>query len=347
MDRMTNLLIQGGRIAGFDVPVNGQDIVIDATDKIVAPGLIDMHVELREPGCEEDETIETGTKAALCGGFTSIACTANTDPPIDTQASVEYVRQKAARAANCNVYVIACASKNRAGEELSEIGTLVESGAVAFSDAGRPIHNAELLRRALEYCLMFDKPLLNHPETPELTRGGVMHEGTTSMVLGLAGMPEEAEDVATARDVRLAEATKGRLHLLDISSAGSIDILRRSKSRGVAVTAGICPQHFTLTDELLRKFDPNYKLNPPLRSADHVDACIAGLTDGTIDVIASGHAPRASEKKMRDLDTAPIRNGWVGNSLIARHHKTHRTRTLGLDDGVGKADGESGACVRN
>jgi dihydroorotase len=310
MDRLTNVFIQSGRIAAYDVPENGQDIVIDATNKIVAPGLIDTHVELREPGCEEDETIETGTQAALWGGFTSIACNANTDPPIDTQASVEFVRQKAARAGNCNVYVVACVSKNRAGEELSEIGSLVESGAVAFSDADRPIGNAELLRRALEYCLMFDKPILNHPETPELSRGGVMHEGTISMVLGLSGMPEEAEDVATARDVRLAEATKGRLHLLNISSVGSIDILRRAKSRGVEVTAGICPQHFTLTDELLRRFDTNCKLNPPLRSSEHVAACVDGLVDGTIDVIASGHTPRASEKKMLDLDLAPF--GMVG-----------------------------------
>lgn len=306
LDRVTNVLLEDGRVAGFDVEHNGHDEVFDATGKIVAPGLIDMHVELCEPGREEDETIETGTAAALAGGFTSIACTADTDPPIDTQAGVEYVRQKAARANNCNVFVIASVSKAREGKELAELGTLVEAGAVAFSDAARPLENTELLRRALEYCLMFDKPILDHPEVPELSHGGVMHEGITSMVLGLPGLPAEAEDLMTGRDLRLAEATGGRLHLMNISSAGSIDLIRRAKARGVRVTAEICPHHFALTDEALRSFDANCKVNPPLRSQEHVEACIGALADGTIDCIASGHSPRAAEKKMLELDRAPF-----------------------------------------
>ena len=186
MDRITNLLVDDGRIAAYDVPPNGQDDIIDATGKIVSPGLIDMHVHLREPGREEDETIETGTAAALAGGFTSIACMPNTDPPIDTQASVEFIQQQAARADNCNVFVVACVSKNREGKELAEIGQLVQAGAVAFSDDGAPVYDAELMRRAFEYCLMFDKPILNHAEVRELTRGGVMHEGLVSLILGLA-----------------------------------------------------------------------------------------------------------------------------------------------------------------
>lgn len=306
LDRVTNLLVENGRIAAYDVSLNGQDTIIDAAGKIVSPGLVDMHVQLREPGCEEDETIESGTAAALAGGFTSIACIPNTEPPLDTQAGVEFVRQKAARAKNCNVFVIACVSKNREGKELAEMGSLVEAGAVGFSDADSPIHNPELLRRALEYCLMFDRPILDHPESLELSRGGVMHEGRTSLVLGLGGMPAVAEDVMTSRDLQLAESTGGRLHLMNLSSAGSVALVRHAKERGVRISAEVCPQNFTLTDESLRTFDANCKVNPPLRSREHVEACIAGLADGTIDVIASGHAPRASEKKMQELDQAPF-----------------------------------------
>jgi dihydroorotase len=306
VDRVTNLLVEDGKIAALDATPQGDEQIIDATNLIVAPGLIDMHVQLREPGCEEDETIECGTAAALAGGFTSIACIPNTDPPLDTQAGVEFVLHKALRANHCRVYVLACVSKNREGKELAEIGSLVEGGAVGFTDADRPIHNADLLRRALEYCLMFDKPILNHPEVLDLSQGGIMHEGRTSLVLGLAGMPAEAEDVMTGRDLRLAEATGGRLHLMNISSGGSVELIRRAKARGVKVTAEVCAPHFSLTDDKLRTFDSNYKVNPPLRPADHVQACIEGLADGTIDVIASGHAPRASEKKMRELDQAPF-----------------------------------------
>lgn len=306
LDRTTNLLIEDGRIAGYDVSPNGQDVIIDAAGKLVTPGLIDMHVHLREPGREEDETIATGTAAAIAGGFTSIACIPNTEPPIDTQATVEFIRHQAALADNCNVYVVACVSKNREGKELAELGQLVEAGAVAFSDDGAPVYDAELMRRAFEYCLMFDKPILNHAEVRELTVGGVMHEGLASLILGLPGMPAAAEDVMTSRDVTLAETTGGRIHIMHVSTSGSIEIIRRAKKRSVRVTTEVCPHHFTLTDECLRTFDSNYKMSPPLRGKRDVEACIAGLVDGTIDVICTDHAPHALEKKMRELDQAPF-----------------------------------------
>lgn len=310
MDRVTNLLIVEGRIAAYDAAPTGRETVIDAVGKIVSPGLIDMHVHLREPGFEEDETIETGTAAALAGGFTSIACIPNTDPPIDTQGVVEFIRGQTARADHCNVLVVACVSKNREGKELAEIGQLVESGAVAFSDDGAPVCDAELMRRAFEYCLMFDKPVLSHAEIRELTQHGVMHEGLTSLILGLSGIPAAAEDVMTSRDIALAEATGGRLHIMHVSTVNSIDALRRAKVRDVRVTAEATPHHFSLTDECLRTFDSNCKINPPLRGREHIEAVIAGLADGTIDCIASDHAPHAKEKKMQELDQAPF--GVVG-----------------------------------
>ena len=310
MDRITGVLIEDGRIAAYDAVATGNEDIVDAAGKIVSPGLIDMHVHLREPGREEDETIKTGTAAAIAGGFTSIACIPNTEPPIDTQASVEFIHHQAALADNCNVYVVACVSKNREGKELAELGQLSHAGAVAFSDDGAPVYDAELMRRALEYCTMFGKPILNHAEVRELTQGGVIHEGLVSLVLGLPGMPAAAEDVMTSRDIALAEATGGRVHMMHVSSAGSVDLIRRAKARGVPVTTEVCPHHFTLTDECLRTFDANFKMSPPLRGQKHVDACIAGLVDGTIDVICTDHAPHALEKKMRELDQAPF--GIVG-----------------------------------
>ncbi len=310
MDRVTNLSIRDGQIAAYDAPAEGHETVIAAAGKIVAPGLIDMHVHLRQPGREEDETIRTGTMAALAGGFTSVACVPNTDPPIDTQGTVQFVRSLAAKADNCNVFVLGCVSKDREGKELSEIGLLVEAGAVAFTDDGAPVYDAELMRRAFEYCLMFDKPVLNHAEIRELTQQGVMHEGLVSLVLGLPGIPPAAEDVMTSRDIALAEATGGRLHIMHVSTSGSVEAIRRAKRRGVKVTAEVTPHHLSLTDESLRTFDSNYKMNPPLRGREHVNACIAGLVDGTIDVIATDHAPHSKEKKMQELDRAPF--GIVG-----------------------------------
>jgi dihydroorotase len=282
------------------------DETIDATGLVVTPGLVDMHVHLREPGREEDETIETGTRAALAGGFTSVACIPNTEPPIDSQAAVEFIHQKAARADTCNVFVVACASRGREGKELAEIGQLVEAGAVAFSDDGAPVYDAELMRRVFEYCRMFDKPFLAHEEVLELTAGGVMHEGLVSLVLGLKGMPAAGEEVMIGRDIALAEVTGGRLHVMHVSTAGGVALIRAAKARGIRVTAEACPHHFTLTDESLRGFDSNFKMSPPLRTAADVEAIIEGLVDGTIDCIATDHAPHALEKKMLELDRAPF-----------------------------------------
>ena len=352
IDRIAHLRIHNGTIVAIDSPPKEGDDVFDAAGKIVLPGLIDMHVHLREPGGEEDETIETGTRAAIYGGFTSIACCPNTIPPIDSQASVEFVQQQSARSKHCNVYVICCISKNREGKELAELGQLFKAGAVACSDDGAPVEDAELTRRAFEYCLMFDKPLLSHPEITSLTKGGVMHEGMVSLLLGLRGMSVAAEDVAVVQDITLADITGGRLHVMHISSEGAVSAIRRAKQRGVRVTAEVTPHHLTLTDETLRSFDSNFKMNPPLRSQEHIEACIEGLRDGTIDVIASDHAPHAAEKKMRELDQAPfgiigletslpvvitklVRPGILDWQGVAQKMSFNPARILGLNTGAG------------
>jgi dihydroorotase len=354
IDRIADLRIVDGRIAGIgpgDTGAARAEETIDAAGMIVTPGLIDMHVHLREPGREEDETIASGTKAALAGGFTSVACIPNTEPPIDTQAAVEFIHQKAARADTCNVFVVACVSRNREGKELAEIGQLVEAGAVAFSDDGAPVSDAELMRRALEYCSMFGKPILAHEEVLELSRGGVMNEGIVSLLLGLGGMPAAAEEVMIGRDTALAESTGGRLHVMHVSTAGGVALVRAAKARGVRVTAEACPHHFTLTDESLRTFDANCKMSPPLRTAADVEAIIAGIADGTIDCIATDHAPHAREKKMLELDRAPfgilgletaiglsvtrlIVPGHLGWSRLVEAMSTLPARILGIDRGT-------------
>ncbi len=309
IDHVGRLLLLNGTIAAID-PNDGEIPAdcsrIDATGCIVAPGLVDIAAELGEPGMEEDETIATGTMAALAGGYTSIACSANTDPPIDTATAVEFVRQKAAEADQARVYVIGCVSKGRGGEELAEIGSLVNAGAIALSDSPLPMGNTALLRKALEYCLMFNRPIIDRPEVRSLTRDGVMHEGLTQLVLGLAPMPAEAEDLATARDLRLVESTGGRLHLNSVSTSGSIEIIRRSKDRGIAVTVDTRIANLCFDDECLRTFDANYKVNPPLRARHDVDLCLEAIADGTIDMITSGHQPRSLEKKMQELDAVPF-----------------------------------------
>ena len=332
IDRPARLLVLNGVIAAID-PNDGEVPAtcdsIDARGKIVAPGLVDLGAELREPGSEEDETIRSGSDAALAGGFTSVLCCSSTTPCIDSPGAVEFVRQKATKAQGVRVHVIGCLSKGRSGEQMAELGLLAEAGAVAFSDAPRSMPNDALLKRALEYCRMFNLPIIDRPEVPELAEEGVMHDGQISLVLGLKGLPTEAEDLAVARDVRLAEATVGRLHVGPVSTMGAVDMIRRVKSRGIEVTASVCPHNLCLSDVELRSFDARYKVHPPLRSWRHVDTLRNAVADGTIDAIQSGHMPRSREKKMDDLDLSPFGEASLETTLSTVI--THMVNTEILD----------------
>lgn len=352
LDRVTDLWIDGGRIAciGPDAPF-AADETIAAGGLLVVPGLIDMHVHLRDPGGETDETMASGTLAALESGFTSVACMPDTEPAVDNQASAEFVTLLANRANHVKVWPVGAVTKNRAGEELAEMGGLVEGGAVAFTDSDRPIANADIMRRALQYAQMFDKPVLAQPLVPELVRNGLMNEGFVSMTLGMPGIPSAAEEIMVDRDLHLAQFTGGRLHLQNLSCQGSVASIRRAKLAGLAVTAEACPHHFTLTEEELKSFDANFKVLPPLRTAEDVHALVAGLVDGTIDVIASGHSPWAPEKKLRELDDAAfgvigiesllpvaiktlIEPGLITWPALIRKLATNPARILGIDRGT-------------
>ncbi len=331
-DRIGRMLIMDGRIVAID-PVEGdlpKDCErIDATGCIVAPGLFDLGTEFGEPGREEDETILSGTAAALAGGFTSVALSPNTDPPIDTAASVEFIFSKGLRADGCRLLPMGCVSKERKGESLAEIGSLVDAGAVALSDMPSAFENTGLLRRALEYCLMFDRYVFDQPEIGSLSRGGVMHEGLEQLKLGLSPIPAEAEDLATSRDLRLVEATGGKLHLTSISTSGSVEMCRRARHRQTEFSVGIYVANLHMTDQWMRSFDTNCKVRPPMRSADHVTACIEGLQDGTIDIISSGHRPCSLEKKMLEIDAAPF--GMMSLETALAQVITHLIRTGHLD----------------
>ena len=337
-DQVTDLWLADGLVAGTGARpawVTGDVKTLDCTGLIVSPGLIDMHVHLREPGREEDETIATGTEAAVAGGVTSVACMPNTEPALDTRMAVEFVVHQAERAGFCNVFPIGAVTKNREGKELAELGGLAEGGAVAFTDDGAPVYSAEIMRRALEYCKMFDKAVLVHAEILELTQGGVMNEGFVSMQLGLRGMPAVAEDIMIYRDIVLAELTGGKVHILHVSTAGGVDLIRQGRKKADAlkqagkpsfwISGEACPHHFILTDESLRGFDSNYKMSPPLRTQKDVDAILAGLIDGTLSVLATDHAPHAPEKKERELDQAP--NGILGLETFLPLCVTHLIET--------------------
>lgn len=304
--------IADGRIAAITDPGAGEpaDTELDASGCWVTPGLIDMHVHLREPGYEYKETVQTGAQAAVAGGFTAVACMANTNPVNDTGAVTKYIVEKAAAADLARVYPIGAVSVGLQGERLAEIGEMREAGIVAVSDDGRPIMDGALMRRALEYSAMFDLAVIAHEEDCALAAGGCMNEGPTAFRLGLKGMPAAAEEAMVARDIALLERTGGRLHIAHLSTAGSVDLVRRAKARGLAVSAEATPHHFTLTEEAVGTYDTNAKMNPPLRLAADVAAVIEGLRDGTIDAIASDHAPHHADEK--DVEFECAAHGIVG-----------------------------------
>ncbi len=347
-----DVLISEGLVAevGPRLSARGAD-VLPVEGCYVCPGFVDMHCHLREPGEEFRETIATGTRAAARGGFTAVVCMGNTRPPADSRAVVEFIKARAAAAAVVPVYPVGCATKGRAGEELAEVADLVEAGVVALSDDGSPIMNSEVMRRVLEYSLMFDLPVISHCEDLNLSRQGVMHEGLTATLLGLRGIPRAAEEVQVARDLILAALTGARLHIAHVSSAGSVELIRQAKRKGVRVTAEVTPHHLCLTDEAVKSFDTNTKVNPPLREREDLEALREGLRDGTIDCIATDHAPHTVEEKEVEFDYAPfgisgletavplvwehlVHTGLLGPVEVARKMAFNPARILGLPERV-------------
>jgi len=311
-DDVADVIVRDHRIAGVGRNQGTPDDaeVQDVTGLVVAPGLIDLHTHLREPGQEDRETIATGAAAAAAGGFTAVCAMPNTDPPIDNQSAVGFVVKQAAAAGAARVYPIAAVSLGQRGEQLAEFGEIVGAGAVAVSDDGRPVASAQLMRTALEYARAFNIPVADHCEEPSLAAGGVMHEGIVSTRLGLKGIPSVAEEIMVARDILLAGHTGGHVHLCHMSTRGSVELIRRAKDLGLPVTAAACPHHFALTHEACDGYDTNAKMNPPLREPEDVEAIRAALRDGTIDVIATDHAPHHYDAKEREFDDAPM--GIVG-----------------------------------
>ncbi|HBH60142.1 MAG TPA: dihydroorotase [Nitrospiraceae bacterium] len=305
-DGYHDLLIKGRKILGLYPKGKGPsaDKIIDASDCIVIPGLVDMHTHLREPGFEYKETIKTGTLAAVKGGFTTVCCMPNTKPVNDTISVTEFIREKSIKEGSCTVYPIGAITTGQKSEELTELEALLKAGCIAFSDDGHPVTNSLIMRRALEYSKIFNVPIISHCEDLKLSEGGVMNEGFVSTIVGLRGIPKAAEEVMVARDLSLCELTGGRLHIAHVSTEGSVKLIRDAKSRGIHVTAETCPHYFSLTDDTIISYDTNLKVNPPIRTASDVEAIKVGLKDGTIDVIATDHAPHHVDDKNKEFDSA-------------------------------------------
>lgn len=337
LDKQLDVLVENGRIKKIEKDLKGKaDQEINAKGLVVVPGLIDMHVHLREPGREDKETIASASRAAAAGGFTTIVGMPNSTPDADNQTVIEFVMSKARKEAIVNVLAIGAITKRRNGKELAEIGELKKTGAVAVSDDGSDVQDASLMRKALEYCSMWNMPVLSHSEDRNLSSGGVMHEGLVSTELGLAGKPAEAEDVMVARQLILSGLASHPVHFCHLSTKGSIELVRHAKKQGQKVSCETCPHYFTLTDEAVRGYNSNAKVNPPLRSREHLEAVKKGLKDGTIDVIASDHAPHTLVEKFREFDLCE--NGMVGLETMLPLVLTNLVggKVLSLEEAVAK-----------
>jgi dihydroorotase len=355
LDQVCDLGIEDGLIEQIGDAIEGTGAEeFDASGLIVAPGFIDMHVHLREPGFEHAETIETGSRAAAAGGFTSICCMPNTDPVNDKPTVTSYIIERARRFATVNVYPIGAITKNSAGEELSAIASMKQAGIVAISDDGKPVMNARVVRRAMEFAHALDIPLIEHCEDLHLSAGGDMHEALESTRLGLRGIPRSSEDVMVARDIILAEVTGARYHVAHISSKYSVEMVAFAKHRGLPITCEATPHHFTLADCEMRPYDGNYKMKPPLRERGDVEALVQGFADGTIDAIATDHAPHPGDEKMQEFERCPFgiigletaiglalerlyHTGKVSVSHLVRLFSRNPARILSLDRGTLRA----------
>lgn len=309
VDETLDILIDRGKIAEIKPKIEGDGggaKIIDASRWVVAPGFIDMHVHLREPGQEDKETIKTGSLAAARGGFTSIACMPNTKPANDSRSITEYILTQAKRLAVVNVFPIAAITKGLAGEEITDMADLRDAGAVAFSDDGHPVENSIVMKRALEYSRLCEAPIIDHCEDLNMSAGGIMHEGKTSFKLGIKGIPASSEEIMVARDIILAKETKAKVHIAHLSTKGSVGLLKFAKNQGIEVTTEVTPHHLFLTDAKLESFDTNLKVNPPLRSEEDVEALIDAVKQGWIDVFATDHAPHTPDEKDVELDAAPF-----------------------------------------
>lgn len=311
-DAIGDILLRDGKIesVGGNLSAPEGATVVDCTGKVVSPGFIDVHCHLREPGREDVETIATGARAAAAGGFTAVCAMPNTDPVTDNQAAIGFVLKQGRAAGAARVYPIGAISIGEKGEQLAEFGEMVGAGAVAVSDDGKPVVSAQLMRTALEYARAFGIPVADHCEEPTLAAGGDMNEGLVSARLGLKGIPSEAEEIMAIRDILLARRTGGHVHLCHMSTRGSVELIRWGKDRGINVTAEVCPHHISLTEDEVLGYDTNAKMNPPLRTLDDVEALREAVKDGTIDVIATDHAPHHNDEKEREFSLAP--NGIIG-----------------------------------